>query len=66
MAVDRCVCFRITFAELLELAERHGARTVDELQDHVDFGLSCRSCLPYVKEALRTGKTALPVMREPR
>jgi bacterioferritin-associated ferredoxin len=58
MRIDRCICFHKTFAELKCLAERTGASTVSELQQHVAFGQKCRLCHPYVRRMLRTGRTA--------
>ncbi len=55
--VDRCTCFQVTFAELKEVADRTGARTVEELQAHREFGMQCRLCHPYVRRMLKTGET---------
>ena len=56
--IDRCYCFQVTFAALQQVAARTGARSIEELQEHVDFGLQCRLCHPYVRGMLRTGRTA--------
>ena len=42
--------------ELQEIAERYDCQNIEELQDHVDFGWSCGTCIPYVDYMLRTGK----------
>lgn len=55
--IDRCVCFDVPFTELKEIADRTGARTVEELQVHRTFGMQCRLCHPYVRRMLRTGET---------
>ncbi len=57
MRIDRCYCFRRTFAELKAVADETGAATVEELQAHVTFGQDCRLCHPYVRRMLRTGET---------
>ena len=57
LAIDRCLCFGRTFAELAEVAEATGAETVAELQEHALFGRKCRLCHPYVRRMLRTGQT---------
>lgn len=57
MRVDRCVCHARLFAELLAVAEREGARTIAELQAHVEFGKTCRLCRPYMRRALVTGES---------
>ena len=55
--IDRCMCFGTTFAELAEVAERTGARSVEALQAHALFGRKCGLCHPYVRRMLRTGET---------
>lgn len=55
--IDRCLCFARSFAELSEIARATGARTIPELQAHVNFGFKCRLCRPYVSRMLRTGET---------
>jgi len=57
MRIDRCVCFNRTFVELKEVAERNAAASIEMLQDHVEFGLQCSLCHPYVRRMLRTGET---------
>ena len=56
VCVERCVCFDKTFAELKAVADKTGARTLEELQEHVEFGLACRICNPYVRRMLKTGE----------
>lgn len=55
--VDRCVCFRKTFRELRQIADEHGCRSIQELQDHVTFGMACQMCHPYVVKMLTTRQT---------
>lgn len=55
--VTHCLCFDVSFEELKQIAEEHGCRTMEDLQEHVDFGLACQMCHPYIQEMLRTGKT---------
>ena len=55
MRIDRCACFDVTFAEMRDAAP--GARSVSEIQEHVEFGKRCRLCQPYVRRMLRTGQT---------
>jgi NAD(P)H-nitrite reductase large subunit len=56
ICVDRCVCFKRPFTELLAIARKTGARTLEELQEETEFGLSCRLCNPYVRRMLVTGE----------
>ena len=55
--IDRCVCFSRTFTELRTIAEDAGARTLEDLQRHTDFGRGCGLCHPYVRRMLRTRET---------
>lgn len=65
MTIDRCYCFKQPIADLKEVAEATGARTVDALQAHVVFGQRCKLCHPYVRRMLRTGETAFhEIIRE--
>lgn len=57
LRIDRCVCYDRTFAELKAIAEQHDCTTIEELQQHVEFGLNCRLCHPYVRRMLETGET---------
>lgn len=57
MRIDRCICFDRTFAELKEVARANSVGSVEELQDHVEFGRQCALCHPYVRRMLRTGET---------
>ncbi len=62
--VNQCVCFKVSFEKLKKISEKTGAVTVEELQQHIDFGLNCKRCHPYVRLMLRTGQTELPVIPE--
>jgi len=60
LRIDRCVCDRVTFATLHEIAR--AAHVDDEASLRracdargVQFGRTCRLCVPYVKDMLRTG-----------
>lgn len=65
MHIDRCYCYKKTFAELRSVSEETGACSVNELQKQVVFGQNCRLCHPYVRRMLRTGETAFDrVIRE--
>ncbi len=59
--VTHCICFRRSFAELKQIAQATGAKTVEELQKHALFGRSCLMCVPYVEHMLRTGETEIPL-----
>ncbi len=61
--VDRCVCLKVTFAELLRLRAETGAG-FEKLQERTGCGRGCGLCVPYVKAALATGRARLPVLSE--
>ena len=47
----------VTFRQLKQVAQENGITTVDELQRVRPFGLSCKLCLPYVRQMLKDGTT---------
>lgn len=56
ICIDRYVCFDEPFAKLVQIARSTNCTTIDALQEHVEFGRSCRLCHPYLRRALRTGE----------
>lgn len=64
MAVNRCICNNVLFADAQDLARRLGCRRVSELQQHSPLGTSCGLCIPYMQRALETGEIDLPVLDE--
>ena len=56
MDIDRCYCFKRTFAELKDVAQSCEAGSIEELQEYVTFGQNCELCHPYVRRMLRTGE----------
>ena len=62
--VDKCVCFRRPFTDLLEIAKKTGAKTLEELQEETEFGMACRLCNPYVRKMLTTGQTSFDELIE--
>ena len=57
MAVDRCVCHKVTFAELAAIAAREGCG-LEGLAERTGCTTGCGMCRPYVELMLRTGDTA--------
>lgn len=57
LTVDRCVCHKRPFGELLPIAKQHGCTSLEALQAHTTFGQTCRLCHPYVRRMLTTGET---------
>lgn len=62
MAVDRCLCRKVRFVDALAVARGIGARTVGQLQRHLDLGTGCGLCIPYMQRSLMTGETDLPLL----
>jgi bacterioferritin-associated ferredoxin len=54
--IDRCVCRRFLFVQLLPLAREHGW-TLDDIGDETGCGAQCGLCRPYLRRMLRTGET---------
>lgn len=59
MAIDRCICFDVSFAQLKEYAREHGCG-LDELRARFGCGRGCALCLPYINAMLATGQTSFP------
>lgn len=55
--IDRCICSKVPFSELKEIADRKGVQTLSELQQEREFGVNCRLCHPYVRCMLKDGRT---------
>lgn len=58
MPVDRCICHNILFREIKRIADERGITTLEELQVEKISSTSCKLCLPYVREMLKTGQTS--------
>lgn len=56
--VIKCVCHKITFAELKEIAERENIGTAQELIEADYCSNGCTMCQPYVEKMMATGETA--------
>lgn len=61
MAVDRCICHKITFSEIKKIAEKNGYSTIEELQKANISSTNCKLCQPYIKKMLKSGKTSFSV-----
>jgi|GEM_PF-600523 len=59
--VERCVCFDQPFAKLLAMAREEGL-TQDQLSERTGCCTGCGMCKPYVRVALSTGRTSIPLM----
>ncbi|MGF1670933.1 MAG: hypothetical protein ACFCU6_10815 [Balneolaceae bacterium] len=58
MAINRCICHDISFAEIKEIAREKNISAIEELQHFNICSKGCMICRPYVAEVLRTGKTS--------
>lgn len=61
MAVDRCTCTGVTFAQVKLFAEETGA-TFQEVLQRTNCGETCGLCVPYMRIVLLTGMIDLPVL----
>ncbi len=57
MQIDRCVCFDLTFAFVLNDAQEK-QRTVEQVELSLGCGGGCGLCRPYLRRCLRTGETS--------
>ena len=56
LRIDRCVCQRTLFADLLPLA-RAGNWSLETLMQETGCGDQCGLCRPYLRQMLRDGTT---------
>jgi bacterioferritin-associated ferredoxin len=54
--IDRCVCQRLLFAQLLPVARANGW-TLDAIMDETGCGDQCGMCRPYLRAMLADGTT---------
>lgn len=59
MGVDRCVCHKVSFRILKEIAERDRCG-MEELAERTGCTTGCGMCRPYIELMLRTGRTDFP------
>ena len=64
MTIDRCICFSMTFSEILEEARPKGW-TADDVEKALGCGSACGMCKPYIRESLRTGETVFDRLIQP-
>lgn len=62
MAVDRCTCKNVPFAQLKELADQRSETSLLDLANETGCGTGCGLCIPYIRLMLETGQTNLPVL----
>lgn len=55
--VNRCVCHKKTFEELMELARVNQIKSLGEMIDRGWCGTNCGLCHPYIESMLKTGDT---------
>ncbi len=53
--VNRCICSKISFAEIKEIADQNEYKSVKDLRDAGVCSIHCRICEPYVEKVLETG-----------
>jgi bacterioferritin-associated ferredoxin len=57
LLIDRCVCRRVPFADLLPVARAAGWSLADLIRE-TGCGGQCGLCRPYLRRMLLTGETA--------
>ncbi len=61
MAIDRCICHKISFEEIRKISETQNFNTIEQLQEKRICSTNCRLCVPYIKVLLKTGKTSFSI-----
>ena len=62
--IDRCVCQRTLFVDLLDEARRK-AWSLEDLRAETGCGDQCGICLPYLRSMLVNGITVFTTVLEP-
>lgn len=57
-SVQRCICRRVDFKALKQIARDRGYESVEDFQKEQIAGDGCGLCVPYLREMLKTGKTS--------
>lgn len=60
--ITKCVCHDILFAHLKKIADEQDSHSIEELQQHIEFGHQCRLCHPFVRRMLVTGRTEFSLL----
>lgn len=47
-----CYCFEVTERQLRALIVAHDVRSVDELQEHCNAGMGCRTCAHDLRDLI--------------
>jgi bacterioferritin-associated ferredoxin len=64
MPVDRCVCHKVSFQVLRDIARREGCG-LEQLAAKTGCTTGCGMCRPYVERMLQTGQTSFVPMPMP-
>jgi len=54
--IDRCYCYQKMFAEIVALAKNNNWN-LENIQEHLLFGKKCGLCMPFIRDAIKTGRT---------
>ncbi|NBB76689.1 MAG: hypothetical protein GVY02_04855 [Bacteroidetes bacterium] len=58
MPVERCICHKISFATIKQIAANNGLETIEELREKNICSTNCQMCAPYILRMLETGETS--------
>ena len=61
MPVTRCICFDVTFADIMRIAQENGGN-LGAAHKITGCGARCGLCVPYIRYMAQTGETEMPVM----
>lgn len=53
--INKCVCFNLTFAEIIEIAKKNNWN-LEDIQKNLGCGTRCELCVPYIQISIKTGQ----------
>ena len=60
--VVMCVCYRILFAEVKQLAEINSWSSIEQITQGAGCGSGCGACRPYLVQMLETGEVEFDII----
>lgn len=63
MKVDRCICFKLSFDEILDICKEKDIKNLFTLQQREKLCNKCRRCNPYLKDMFITGNTKFDIKK---
>lgn len=64
--INRCICHKIDFVDILKLADLASITRLPELRDRYNICNKCKRCNPYVRDVLKHRVTEFPSKYNPK